>query len=58
LVLILTLITTSTLSYLALTQSLIQQSEEDQVSPAHGRADIIRQLEKKQEKKIKEEIGP
>ncbi|GEM_PF-3111652 len=58
LVLILILITTSTLSYLTLTQSLIQQPDENQVSPARGRADIIRQMEKDQEKKIKEEIGP
>jgi hypothetical protein len=58
LVLILTLITTTTLSYFTLTHSLIQQTDEDQVSPAKGRADIIRQLEKAREKKVKEESGP
>ena len=58
LVLILILITTSILSYFTLTRSLIQQTDEDQVSPAHGRADIIRHLEKEREKKLKEEIGP
>lgn len=58
LVLILILIATSTISYFTLTRSLILQTDEDQISPAHGRADIIRHLEKEREKEIKEETGP
>ncbi len=58
LVLILILIATSTICYFTLTRSLILQTDEDQVSPAHGRADIIRHLEKEREKEIKEETGP
>jgi hypothetical protein len=58
LVLILVLIATSTISYFSLTQSLILQADEDQASPAHGRADIIRHLEKEREKEIQEETGP
>jgi hypothetical protein len=58
LALILILITTSILSYLTLTRSLIQQTDENQVSPTKGRADMIRHLEKEREREIEQTIGP
>jgi len=69
LVLILTLIATSTISYFSLVKSLIYQESEEQIAspPAleegryplqpKGRADTIRQLERNREKKIEENLN-